>query len=568
MTAPPNNADPRRRGWILAAVCLAAFAINIDTTVVNVALPSLTRQLGASTRSLQWIVDGYNLAFAALVLAAGSLGDRFGRRPALLIGLTGFALASGAGALATNPGQLIAARVAMGAFAALIFPTTLSVITNTFQARAERARAVGIWGAVTGLGVAVGPVVGGALLTRFAWPSVFVALVPVALLAAAVVYRVVPESRDPNAPALDRRGLLTASVAISALVYTIIEAPSRGWLSVASLSGFGAAVVFTAIFVAIERRQEHPMIDVGLFAERAFSAASGSVTIAFFALFGFIFLITQYFQFIRGFGTLSTGARILPVALSIGAFSVIGANLAGRAGTRAIVATGLTLLGGAFLWIAQSGTTTPYEVIVLQMIMMGSGLGLTTAPATESILSVLPPAKAGVGSAVNDATREAGGTLGVAVIGSVYTSLYASGLLHSTAARLPHAALHLAQSSVGAGYAVAARAPAALHAPLLHSVQSAFMSGLHAGCLVAAGVCALGVLGAGALPGRWRRAEPAQTAPGELATAAEGSQRQVGETSTGLAAGPRPPRPRRAVGNLLRAKRRRVPLDGRESWSK
>ncbi len=491
---------------VLAAVCLAAFAINIDTTVVNVALPSLTRQLGASTRQLQWIVDGYNLSFAALVLAAGSLGDRYGRRPALLIGLVGFAAASVGGALCTTAGQLIAARFVMGTFAALIFPTTLSVITNTFTDRAERAKAVGIWGAVTGLGVAVGPVTGGLLLTGFRWPSVFLALVPVALLAAAAVWRLVPESRDPAAAGLDRPGLLTASVAIGSLVYTIIEAPSRGWSSAPTLLGFAVALGVGAWFVRIELGRPHPMLDVALFRERAFSAASGSVTVAFFALFGFIFLITQYMQFIRGYGTLSTGARILPVALSIGIASVLGANLAGRLGTRRIVLGGLVLLGGSFAWISQIGAGIPYGVIVLQMVMMGTGLGLTTAPATESILSVLPPGKAGVGSAVNDATREAGGTLGVAIIGSVYTSLYASRLVHLSGGRLPGHVLHVAQGSIGAGYEVARRAPAALHAPLLDAVQRSFLSGLHAGCLVAAGVCWLGACGALALPGRQRRA--------------------------------------------------------------
>ncbi|HEY4451261.1 MAG TPA: MFS transporter [Solirubrobacteraceae bacterium] len=498
------NPPAARRGLILAAVCLAAFAINVDTTIVNVALPSLTRQLGAGTRDLQWIVDGYNLAFAALVLSAGSLGDRFGRRPALIVGLLGFAAASAAAALCSSPGQLVAARFVMGAFAALIFPTTLAVISNTFSERSERAKAVGVWGAVTGLGVAIGPVTGGLLLSAFSWPSVFVALVPVALLAAAVVWRVVPESREANAAPLDFAGLLTATLSVGTLVYTIIEAPGRGWGSPASVAGFAAVVLVGGAFVQIERRREHPMLDVRLFGERAFSAASGAVTVAFFALFGFIFLITQYFQFIRGYGTLSTGARILPVALSIGAASVLGARLASRLGTRAIVICGLLLFGGAFLWIAEGGTATPYPVIVVQMLLMGSGLGLTSAPATESILSVLSPAKAGVGSAVNDATREAGGTLGVAIIGSVYASLYASHLSHGAAAHLPAAALASAKSSVGAALAVAARAPAAVHGPVLDAVQKAFMSGLHAGCFVAAGVCALGAVGAVALPGRRR----------------------------------------------------------------
>jgi EmrB/QacA subfamily drug resistance transporter len=498
------NPSASRRGLILAAVCLAAFAINVDTTIVNVALPSLTRQLGAGTRDLQWIVDGYNLAFAALVLSAGSLGDRYGRRPMLLTGLLGFAAASGAAALCSTPGELIAARFVMGTFAALIFPTTLAVISNTFRERGERAKAVGTWGAVTGLGVAVGPVTGGLLLSQFSWPSVFVALVPVSLIAAAIVYRVVPESRDPDAAPLDWAGLSTATITIGALVYTIIEAPERGWGSTASIAGFAVAVFAGVAFVRLERRRAHPMLDISLFGERAFSAASGAVTVSFFALFGFIFLITQYFQFIRGYSTLSTGARILPVALSIGVASVLGARLAARLGTRAIVSTGLLLFGSAFLWISQAGIATSYEIVVVQMLMMGTGLGMTTAPATESILSVLSPAKAGVGSAVNDATREAGGTLGVAIIGSVYASLYTSSLGHSALTKLAAPALASAKSSVGAGLAIVAHTPVAERATALDAVQSAFMSGLHTGCVVAAGVCVIGALGALALPGRRR----------------------------------------------------------------
>jgi EmrB/QacA subfamily drug resistance transporter len=489
-----------RRGAILAAVCLSAFAINIDTTIINVALPSLTRELGAGTTDLQWTVDGYSLSFAALVLAAGSLGDRYGRRPALLVGLVGFAIASSVGALCASPGQLIAVRFVMGAFAALIFPTTLSVITNTYPNRSERAGAVGVWGAVAGLGVAVGPVLGGLLLRAFSWPSVFLALVPVALVAAAAVFLVVPESRDPATPPVDRPGLLTASVAIGSLVYTIIEAPGRGWASAPTFVGFAIAILSGIAFVLIERDSPHPMLDVSLFAEPAFSAASGSVTVAFFSLFGFIFLITQYFQFIRGYDALSTGVRILPVALSLGAFSVLGASLAGRLGTRAIVCAGLALLAGSFLWIAHVSATIPYTIIVIQMLMMGSGIGLISTPATESILSVLPPAKAGVGSAVNDATRETGGTLGVAVIGSVYTSLYVAQLATGEG-DLPRSALGIARGSVGAGYAVAHHAPPPIRHHLLAHVQGAFLTGLHAGCYVAAGACALGLVVALALPG-------------------------------------------------------------------
>ncbi|GJF30552.1 MFS transporter [Kitasatospora sp. NE20-6] len=490
----------RRRLLVLATVCLAAFAINLDTTIVNVALPELSRQLDATTRDLQWVVDGYNLAFAALVLTAGSLGDRFGRRPALLLGLAGFAVTSATGSMVGSPAALVAVRFAMGACAALIFPTTLSIITNTFPDRRSRAKAVGVWGAVTGLGVAVGPVAGGLLLAHFGWPSVFLALVPVALAALAATWAWVPESSDPASARLDLPGLAVSSAAIGILVYTIIEAPDRGWGAPATLAGLAATAVLTAAFVGIERGRAHPMIDLTLFRTPAFSAASGSVTLAFFALFGFIFLVTQYFQFVRGYGALSTGVRILPVALSIAAGSLGGVALVARFGTRAVVTSGLVLLGTSFTWIATSPAFVPYELIVGQMVLIGLGLGLTTAPATESILSVLPPAKAGVGSAVNDATREAGGTLGVAVLGSIFTSLYASRLADTAFTALPPRTAAAAEDSVASALAAATGLG---RADLLTAVQTSFMDAFHLACLVAAGICLVGALGAGlALPGR------------------------------------------------------------------
>ena len=496
----------RRRMLVLATVCLAAFAINLDTTIVNVALPDLGRQLGATTRSLQWIVDGYNLAFAALVLTAGSLGDRFGRRPTLLLGLGAFAVASAVGAAMGSASALVVVRFVMGASAAVIFPTTLSIITNAFPDRTERARAIGVWGAVTGLGVAVGPVTGGVLLAHFGWPSVFLALVPVAVAALAATWARVPESSDPGQARLDPPGLLLSSAAIGMLVYTIIEAPGWGWGSAASVGGFAAAGVLGAAFVLVERRRLRPMIDMTLFRNPAFSAASASVTVAFFALFGFIFLVTQYFQFMRGFGALSTGVRILPVATTIAVGSVTGVVLAGRIGTRAVVTTGLVLLGSSFGWIAMSTTFMPYHTIVAQMVLMGLGLGLTTAPATESILSVLPAAKAGVGSAVNDATREAGGTLGVAVLGSIFTGLFAHHLGTTAAFRaLPGSVVAAAKNSVAAALDTAQRGVAggtATRQDLLDGVQRSFMSGFHLACLVAAAVCAVGAAGALLLPGR------------------------------------------------------------------
>ena len=484
---------------VLLTVCAAVLAINLDTTIVNVALPSISTDLDAGTRSLQWIVDGYNLAFAALVLAAGSLSDRYGRRPALILGLLGFAAASMVGAVVDSSGALIAARVAMGTAAAVIFPTTLSIITNTFRERRERAAALGVWGAVVGIGVAAGPVTGGLLLEHFAWGSVFWALVPPALLTAAAAYVLVPESRDPAVPPLDLRGLGLSVAMLSALVYTIIEAPEHGWASARTTTGFALSALLLLVFVAVERRAAHPMLDLSLFRDRRFSAASGAVTVTFFALFGFIFLITQYFQFVRGYGALSTGARILPVALSIAAASVVGALLAPRIGTKVVVTSGLLLFGTSFLWISTVAVDASYAtVIVPQMVLMGLGMGFISTPATESILLVLPPARAGVGSAVNDATRELGGTLGVAVVGSVFSSVYAGHLADGVWSQTAPGVLEQAKDSVGAATAVAAGQP-----QLAQSLQDAFMTGLHTSSLVVGLLCvAAAAIGAVALPGR------------------------------------------------------------------
>jgi EmrB/QacA subfamily drug resistance transporter len=505
-----TNSRSRKAG-ILVAVYVAALAINLDITIVNVALPSIATELDAGTRGLQWIVDGYNLAFTALVLAAGSLSDRYGRRPALMIGLLGFAAASVAGALVTSSGALIAARFGMGAFAALIFPTTLSIISNTFTDRRQRAAALGGWGAVVGVGVASGPVTGGLLLEHFYWGSIFLALVPLALLAAGLAFALVPESRDPAVPAIDKRGLLVSMAMLGTLTYTVIEAPDHGWGSTFTLLGFAASAVLVAVFVMVERAAEHPMLDVRLFADRRFSAASGAVTVTFFALSGFIFLITQYFQVIRDFGPLSTGARILPVALSIAIASVVGGILAPRIGTRTVVVTGLTFFGAAMGWIALSVEvdTSYWGTIVPQMVLMGLGMGLISTPATESIMLVLPPARAGVGSAVNDATRELGATLGVAVIGSVFSSVFGARLVDSAFAATGQA--EAAADSVPVAVGMAGADPG-----LLAAVQDSFLSGLAVGCTVVGLLCfAAAVVGLWALPGRRFHASAASGLPVE-----------------------------------------------------
>ena len=483
---------------VLVSLLLAAFAINLDTTIVNVALPAIVRELRASTTQLEWIVDAYNLMFAAFVLAAGNLGDRVGRKGVLLVGLAVFGLASLAGGLGTSPGELIAARAVMGLGAALIFPATLSLLTNVFTERGERARAIGLWGASTGVGIAVGPIVGGWLLEHFSWASVFIALVPIAALAMVLVGLAVPTSRDPEAPPADRLGLVLSTGAMAALIYTFIEAPNRGWTAGLTIGGFLVAAVLLAVFVTHERRVSVPLLDIRLFRNLRFSAASGALTITFFALMGFIFLITLYFQFLKGYGPLDTGVRLLPVATMVGVTSVVGTGLAVRAGTKLVVAGGMVSLAVGLIWTSSVSASTSYRTIAGQMVLIGAGIGLTSAPATESIMGAVSRARAGIGSAVNDATRILGATLGVAVIGSIYASLYASQLTATLGVDIPDAVARAAQRSVGEAFGAAAALQAGGHADLgqaLHDAAAgAFFHGFEAACLVAAAVSGAGAI--------------------------------------------------------------------------
>jgi EmrB/QacA subfamily drug resistance transporter len=488
---------------ILASLLLAAFVINVDTTIVNVALPTLVRELHASNTQLQWVVDAYNLLFAGSVLAAGSLSDRFGRKGMLLAGLVVFGLASLAGGLTADPGQLIVARAVMGVGSAMVFPSTLSLISNVFTERGERARAIGLWGAITGAAIALGPIVGGWLLQLSGWRAIFFAMTPVAALAGVLVARSVPTSRDPQAPKVDRPGFALSTATIALLVYTIIEAPGHGWGSARTLAGFAVTAMLATVFVAWERRTAEPMLDLSLFTNLRFTAASASVAISFFALSGFIFLVTQYFQFLKGYGPLSTGVRLLPVASCVAIASILGARLAVRAGTKLVVAAGLLLMGAFYLWVTTTSVTTAYGTIAAQMVVLGTGMGLSSAPATEAIIGVVPRAKAGVGSAINDTTRLLGGTLGVAVIGSVYASLYAGRLTRLLPAGLPGPATRAAHASVGAalGAAGAIRhgGHPALAADLHNAAGAAFFHGFSTANYLAAGVAFAGALMAVAL---------------------------------------------------------------------
>jgi EmrB/QacA subfamily drug resistance transporter len=522
---------------ILVALLLASFVINLDTTLVNVALPTLTRELGATTTQLQWVVDAYNLVFAALLLTSGSLSDRFGRKGMLMAGLAVFGLASFAGGYATAPAGLIAARAVMGLGAAMTFPATLSLLTGVFTGRKERALSIGLWGATAGMAIALGPIVGGFLLGHYHWSSVFYTLGPVSLAVIALAAWFVPRAQDPQPDGLDFPGLILSGGFMGLLVYTVIEAPSRGWTSVASLLGFAGAAALLMAFIVAERRTDRPMLDVRLFANMRFSAASAAVTIAFFTLSGFIFLMTQYFQFIRAYSPLSTGVHLLPVAVSVAAGSTIGTRLAVRSGTKIIVTAGLVLQAAFYFWVASDLTPTlSYSIIAVQMVVYGLGMGLTSAPATESIMGAVAARRAGVGSAVNDSTRLLGGTLGVAIIGSVYASLYASRLTTSLPAALPRPLTNLAHQSVGAAFGVsgqlAAHGQSVAAAAVHQAATGAFDHGLSVGCVVAAAIALAGALLAAAFLPAQPPAQPSDPPRPAGSSQPAGPDHQAGPPAT------------------------------------
>ncbi|MEA2470822.1 MAG: hypothetical protein QOE38_1821, partial [Thermoleophilaceae bacterium] len=463
------------RWWILAVLSLSLLVITIDGTVVNTALPTLARELDASASQLQWIVDAYTLVFAGLLLVAGSLGDRIGRQRTLAGGLVVFGAGSFVAALSGTAGELIASRSLMGAGAALIMPATLSILNDVFQDRSERTKAIGIWAGVSGLGVAIGPTLGGFLLEHFEWGSVFLVNLPVVAIALVGVRRLVPVSKAAVAPRLDPAGAVLSMAGLGALTYGLIEAPSQGWTSGATIGFLGASMALLGSFAWWELRgTDHPMVDLGLFRNMRFSAASLSVTIVFFSLFGSLFLLTQILQNVLGYSTLAAGAGALPFALAVGAVSPLAAGLARSRGTKLPVAGGLLLLATGLGVMSRADASSSFGYFVFATVLMGIGMGLAMAPATDSIMGALPREQAGVGSAINDSVRNIGGVLGVAVIGSVATSAFGSRMAEAVGG-LPSAAAHAASGSINGALQVAAHAGPA-GSGLAASARDAFMS--------------------------------------------------------------------------------------------
>jgi EmrB/QacA subfamily drug resistance transporter len=483
---------------------MSLMVIGLDNTILNVALPTLSHAknlggLGASGSSLQWIVDAYTLVFAGLLLTMGSLGDRFGRYKFLTFGLVVFGTGSVLSAFAPSAGVLIATRSLMGIGGACIMPGTLSILSNVFRSPSERARAIGVWAGVSALGVGIGPVAGGALLTHFWWGSVFLVNVPIVVTALVLGYFFVPDSYDKTTPRLDPVGAALSIVSLGALLWAIIEAPSHGWTSSEILTGFGVGAALLVGFFVWELRSSSPMLDLHFFQNPRFSAASAAIMLVFLALFGTIFLLTQYLQSVLGYSTLKAGAILIPQSAALMTFAFLSPRWVVRFGNKAVVAFGLTMVALSLVSFVTLDVGSSALHVILVSVLMGIGMGNVMAPATESIMGSLPREKAGVGSAMNDTTRQVGGAVGVAVLGSVLSSHYGPALSSALAGKVPASLVSAARDSVGRAVGVvndpAHPVSARIRTEVVTAAHHSFIGGLHLASLIAAAIVLIAVVG-------------------------------------------------------------------------
>jgi len=490
-----------RRWKTLAVLSLSLVIIGLDNTILNVALPTLQDEFNASASKLQWMVDSYLLVFAGLLLVFGTLGDRFGRKLALQAGVSIFGLASLGALIADSADQVIAVRAAMGVGAALIMPATLSIIANLFTGE-ERAKAIAIWAALAAVGIGLGPLTGGLLLEWFDWSAVFMVNVPFAAAALLLGIRYVPESRDPRPGSFDLLGAVLSTAGFSVLVYAIIEAPERGWTSGVVLGTLVASVALLGSFLWWERRSKDPMLDLGFFRSARFSVGTAAVSVAFFALLGGIFALTQYLQFAHGYSAIEAGAIMTPIALGLMMGAGSSSKAVGRLGIGRVVAIGLTglavLMGLTLLWESDTGALT----LVAWFFGLALAMGWIMAPATDAVVGAVPAAKSGVASATNTVARMVAGALGVAVIGSLISSLYSNDVDGALGA-LPPPAQTAAEDSIGAASAIAGELPPEAASGLLATTGDAFTQAMGIGLTVAGALAAvMAVVVARFLPAR------------------------------------------------------------------
>jgi EmrB/QacA subfamily drug resistance transporter len=499
-----------RRWATLSVLCVTLLLISLDNTILNVALPSVVRSLHATSSQLQWIVDAYAVVFAGLLFTLGALGDRVGRKWVFMGGLVVFGTGSALAAWSGSPDRLTAARAVMGVGAAALMPCTLSILTNVFTSERDRAQAIGIWSATAGLGVAIGPILGGFLLVHYWWGSVFLINVPIAAagLVAAVFF--VPNSKNPLATRADPVGAVLSMMGFGLLLWGIIEAPNRSWSSPPIVAALVGSAVIIGAFVAWERRSDHPLLPLRFFSNPRYSAAIASLALVLFALLGMFFLITQYLQFCLGFSPLKTGLGIGPIALVLLVFAPLSVLVVRRFGTKVVVSGGLLLIAVGLGLLSRTTVHSTYGDNLPYLVLIGAGVGLALAPSTESVLGSLPKEEAGVGSASSDTSMQIGGAMGVAVLGTALIIRYQNVMTPLLAHRhIPASIDTLILGSLGGALAVAQRVPGTFGDQLAQTARQAFISGMDLGLVVAAVVVGVaGVVVLAVLPNRPEAPDP------------------------------------------------------------
>ncbi|MCU1378168.1 MAG: multidrug transporter [Acidimicrobiales bacterium] len=497
-TSPADSAAestgpaPGRRGAILAVVCLSLALVVAGVAMLSVAVPTMTRALGASQADQQWMVDGYTVALAAMLLFAGALGDRFGRKRALLAGLALFVAANAFSAFANSAGALIVWRVLAGVGAALIMPATLSTITSVFPPD-KRATAVGVWAGIAGAGGMLGLLLAGAMLEQWWWGSIFVITAALGAVAFVATLVMIPETRASHSVRLDPPGALLSIAAVGGLVFGIIEGPSRGWFDPVTLFGLLGGGLAGVLFVWWELRSPAPLLDPRLFRKHGFATGSASLFLQFFAMFGFFFVGLQYLQLVLGYSTLMSAVALLPAVAVMLPLSTVAASLAERYGQRIVGAGGLLVAAAGFVVLASLQASSGYAQFVVGLVVMVAGASMAMTPATNAILGSLPRAKQGVASAVNDTARELGSAFGIAILGSAFNSGY-RGSIAGSLQGLPDSVAAVARSAPAGAFAVAQQQAGAARQSLTSATRDAFMTGSRAAMFIGAAFLLVGAV--------------------------------------------------------------------------
>jgi EmrB/QacA subfamily drug resistance transporter len=494
-TVAINMQQYRLRWWTLVFIATSVVLIVTDASSVNIALPTLQRELGASVSDLQWIISSYIMVFGALMLISGALGDRFGRARILRIGIVIFSGASLAAAFAGNGSQLILWRSIQGVGAAMILPATLAIITNVFP-REERGKAIGVWAGINGFGIALGPIIAGLLIERFGWPWVFLYNLPIAAVALLGGWFLIPESRDVNPKPLDLPGTIISIAGLSTLTFGLIRGGDLGWTDPAVIGTLAASVVLIIGLVIWERYTTHPMLNLNFFRSRRFSVGVGAVSITGLSMVGITFAITLYLQFVQGYTPLETGIRFIPLALGLFIGGGSSDKLVARLGTNRVMAFGfmITIVLGILVSFWQADTA--YWQLGLFFFGIGFALGYIAAPATDAVMGALPEAQAGVGSAVNTVMRMVAGAVGVAALGSVLNTIYTQSFERAATviSGLPTEVTEVASSSIGAAMTVAEQLPPSISEPLVQIAGDSFMNGWQVMAIIVSVVGVVGVI--------------------------------------------------------------------------